>query len=242
VLVIAAKGISKRFGIVAGLQAVSFELAQGGRLAIMGPSGSGKTTLLRLLAGLEAPDEGEIWIGGRVASGGAFVANPSSRGISMVFQRPALWPHMSVERNVAYGLRGASAEEAKERVEEILRRLSLLALRSRYPHELSGGEAQRTALARALAPALPTLLLDEPFSHLDTELADAAKEAVLVELRRWGTTLLMASHDADAGRSLCQEVLTLSEGRAVSIGMFDPERSARPRRSAEAREKEEPEG
>ena len=225
-----------------GLQDVSFDLARGRRLAVMGPSGSGKTTLLRLLAGLEAPDAGELLIGERLASSRAFVASPPSRGISMVFQRPALWPHMSVERNVAFGLRDASAGKARERAEEIIRRLSLWNLRGRYPHELSGGEAQRAALARALAPGLPILLLDEPFSHLDAELADAATETVLAEAERRGTTLIMASHDADVGRSLCQELLTLAEGRLVRMGMFGPEGSARSKLPAEACEDKGPEG
>ena len=146
---------------------VSLEVAEGEILALVGASGSGKTTLLRMIAGLEVPTSGTIAIAGRTVCDGRSFTPPERRGASLVFQDYALFPHLDVTRNVAYGLRRLGRRERKERVREVLALVGLEELADRYPHELSGGQQQRVALARALAPRPEVLLLDEPFSNLD---------------------------------------------------------------------------
>lgn len=214
-------GMGKAYGGNPALVEISFSVPPGGNLALLGPSGSGKTTLLRLIAGLEEPDAGEVALGGRTASGPGFLQSPSSRGIGMAFQRPALWPHMTVEENVRFGLRRWEAGTARQRAEEILNRLSLDGLGARYPHQLSGGESQRVSIARAIAPGLPILLLDEPLSHLDPDLAESVLAAVRSEVKSRGTTLLVASHDALSARSLCDTALVLRRGRTVERGALE---------------------
>ena len=158
------------------VQQVSLRAPRGMLLALLGPSGCGKTTTLRLIAGLEAPDTGEIYLDGRRVAGGGDWAPPERRRVGMVFQDYALFPHLSVRENIAFGLNGRPPRERAMRVAELLALAGLEDLADRYPHQLSGGQQQRVALARALAPAPQVILLDEPFSNLDAVLRKATRE------------------------------------------------------------------
>jgi len=169
--VISVRNLSKSFGAVAAVEDASLDVGEADRLAVVGPSAGGKTTLLRLIAGLEEPDAGEVVINGMLASRRGFVAAPHTRSIGMVFQRPALWPHMTVAANIGFGLDDSRSAAVDARIEQLLAALELEGLENRRPHELSGGQAQRVALGRALAPGPRILLLNEPFQNLDDELA-----------------------------------------------------------------------
>ncbi len=176
---------SKNFGGVTAVDRVSFALEPGEILSILGTSGCGKTSVLRLIAGFEAPDEGEIWIEGRVASADHTLVPPEKRGVGMVFQEYALFPHMTVLQNIAFGLANISEQERHKRLSELLELVRLTGLERRYPHELSGGQQQRVALARTLAPKPVILLLDEPFSNVDATMR--------ADLRREDNTILRES-------------------------------------------------
>src|SRR5262245_59748964 len=164
-----ATGIQKHFGAVEVLHDVDLDVAPGTVVALLGPSGCGKTTLLRILAGLERPDAGEVRLGDRVMTGPGAWVPPEKRRVGMVFQDWALFPHMTVERNVGYGI-GRRDPDRRSRVAQALALVGLQGLGDRRPGTLSGGQQQRVALARALAPRPTVLLLDEPFSNLDTTL------------------------------------------------------------------------
>src|SRR3990167_4866529 len=165
-VVIDVNGISKRYGQVVGVKSCDLRVASGEILALLGPSGSGKTTLLRLIAGFEQPDEGRIFIDDClvVDVGSSVWVDAEDRGVGMVFQDYALFPHLTVAKNIRFGLHGVSKSERQTRVEEFLRLTELVGYADRYPHEMSGGQQQRVALARALAPRPRVVLLDEPFN------------------------------------------------------------------------------
>jgi len=207
--VISLRNVSLSHGPVAAVSSIDLEVPLGERVALVGPSGSGKTTLLRLVAGLEDPDRGRVVLSGRT---GKARQDPAPRGVAMVFQRPALWPHLSVRGNVAFGLSDDRRETGRTRVDDLLERLGLTDLAHRRPHQLSGGEAQRVAIARALAPASPILLLDEPFSDLDAALVQRAVEVVREEVERTGATVLLAAHDLAAAARVCERVAILRAG------------------------------
>ncbi len=215
--------LSKRFSN-AGLPAVediSFELGRGELLALVGPSGCGKTTTLRLIAGLERPDAGEIHLAGRLlASAHAFVP-PEQRGVGMVFQDYALFPHLTVFENIAFGLNGAPPAERRARVSELLRLVELEDLAGRYPHQLSGGERQRVALARALAPQPSLLLLDEPFSSLDADRRREVRQQVRAILKSLGATAIFVTHDQEEALSLGDRLAVFHRGRLEQIGAPD---------------------
>ena len=209
--------VAKSFGSTRAVAGVDLEVGKGELVAVLGPSGCGKSTLLRLIAGFERPDAGEIVIGGeRMAGGGSFVV-PEKRRIGMVFQDYALFPHLSVERNVGFGLEG---QPAKDRAAAVARTLELVGLQhkaARFPHELSGGERQRVALARALAPEPAVVLLDEPFSNLDASLrADLRREVELI-LREAGATALLVTHDQEEALSLADRLAVMREGALVQV-------------------------
>jgi iron(III) transport system ATP-binding protein len=169
------EGVARRYrrGQPAAIEGVSLAVAPGEIVALLGPSGSGKTTILRLIAGFELPDAGTVTIAGRVVAdvrAPREAIPPEARGVGIVFQDYALFPHLTVERNVGFGVRGADATPRRARVAELLALVGVAHLARRYPHELSGGQQQLVAVARALAPAPAVLLLDEPFSNLDTDL------------------------------------------------------------------------
>ncbi len=212
------EGISKVFGQVRALSDISFAVERHAALSLIGPSGSGKTTVLRLIAGLEEPDAGEITLDGQVVSRPGTVAPPHTRSIGMVFQRPAMWPHLTVARHIAYGLARWERDRIESRLETVTRLVRLQGLESRYPHQLSGGEAQRVALARALAPCPHILLLDEPLSNLDPELHADMLELIRQVRAETGVTLIFVSHDPRTAAAICDSVVVLRGGRIAHVG------------------------
>ena len=211
-------GVSKAFGPVAVLQGVSLEVAAGEAVAILGPSGCGKTTLLRLVAGLAAPDAGEIALGGRVVSRPGWTVPPHERGIGFVFQAPALWPHMTVLENVAFGVRGRRGAAAREVAASWLARVQLGGLGARYPEQLSGGQAQRVALARALAPDPAVLLMDDPLTHLDGELKAELRELIAAVVADARPTLLYVTHDENELAALVTRRVRMQDGGLIEEG------------------------
>ncbi|HEU5208939.1 MAG TPA: ABC transporter ATP-binding protein [Longimicrobiales bacterium] len=202
----------------AALRAVDLLVEPGELVGVVGESGSGKTTLLRTIAGLESPTTGTIVIDDRVVSRPRDVVPPEQRGVGLVFQDYALFPHLTVERNIAYGLHRLKRPQRLRRVQELLELVGLAGLGGRYPHELSGGQRQRVAIARALAPDPAVLLLDEPFSNLDTALKDELRAEVGRILRESGTTALIVVHDADDVLALADRVAILRDGDLWQIG------------------------
>ncbi len=210
---IALYRLSKRFGAVQALKPTSLVLPAGSRTVLQGPSGSGKTTLLRLIAGLERPSTGEIHLGGNLASNPMWLQAPHSRDIGFVFQNPALWPHLTVAQNVAFGLLGLPKREVTQRVGDILTTMELDGLEKRYPSQISGGEARRTAIARTLVTRPRRLLLDEPLTHLQDELKLHLLDLILDLVQDQAITLLYVTHSADETRRIGGTLLTLVEGQ-----------------------------
>jgi iron(III) transport system ATP-binding protein len=207
-------GISRSFGLTRAVDDVTLEVRTSEIFGVLGPSGCGKTTLLRLIAGFERPETGTVTVGGTLVAGDRTWVPPERRRIGMVFQDYALFPHLTVERNVAFGVpRGAGGE--------IQRALELVGLQhkaDRHPHELSGGERQRVALARALAPGPDVVLLDEPFSSLDATLrADLRREVELI-LRDAGATAILVTHDQEEALTLSDRLALMRDGRIVQVG------------------------
>jgi iron(III) transport system ATP-binding protein len=217
-------GVSKGFGRETAAQDLSLSVREGEILTLLGPSGCGKTTTLRLIAGLERPDGGAIRLDGDVVAGndsGRFAA-PETRDVGVVFQEFALFPHLTAEENVAFGLQDWSAAEREARVDELFDLVGLEAQRDAYPDELSGGQQQRVALARSLAPEPSILLLDEPFSNLDVDLRVEMREEVRRILKDAGVTAISVTHDQEEALSLSDRVAVMHEGSIEQVG--PPER------------------
>lgn len=199
------------------LDTLDLSLGRGEVVGVVGRSGSGKTTLLRLVAGLEVPTSGRIVVAGRRVSGdGAWVA-PEERPSGMLFQDGALFPHLSVARNVEFGIRRRPSAERGARRDEVLELVGLGGHQGRYPHQLSGGERRRVALARALAPGPELLLLDEPFTGLDADLTARLAEEVAGILRETGTTALVVLHDTYEVLPLVDRIAVLRDGRLAQL-------------------------
>ncbi len=196
--------------VVAG---VSLSLACGGIGCLLGPSGCGKTSLLRAIAGFEPVAEGEIRLHGNLVASVKRMLPPEQRNIGMVFQDFALFPHLNVEDNVAFGLKKWNKTERKARVDELLHLVGLSAWRGAYPHQLSGGQQQRVALIRAMAPRPAILLLDEPFSSLDTDLREQIAHEVRAILKRDGVTAILVTHDHLEAFAMADRIAVLGEGR-----------------------------
>jgi iron(III) transport system ATP-binding protein len=218
--VIDVNQVSKRYNQTVAVKRCDLQVASGEILALLGPSGSGKTTLLRLIAGFERPDEGRILISDRtvVDVAGSTWVPAEDRGVGMVFQDYALFPHLTVAQNVRFGLRSGSKSDRQSRVEELLRLTELFPLGDRYPHELSGGQQQRVALARALAPRPRVVLLDEPFNGLDPELRPQMRREVAGILRQLGTAAVLVTHDQEEALGMADQVAVIRHGELQQVG------------------------
>jgi len=211
------KNLTRRYGGRAVVSDLSLGVAPGQVTCLLGPSGCGKSTTLRMIAGVDRPDEGQVLVEGEVVSDAKHFLPPEERHIGLMFQDFALFPHLNVARNVAFGLRGRGAE-ARKRVEELLARVGLSRYIDAYPHELSGGEQQRVALARALAPRPAIMLMDEPFSGLDNRLRDDIRDETLGLLKEEGTAVLLVTHEPDEAMRMADEIALMREGRVVQRG------------------------
>ncbi|WP_341760567.1 ABC transporter ATP-binding protein [Candidatus Endowatersipora endosymbiont of Watersipora subatra] len=197
---------------------VSFVARSGTVTCLLGPSGSGKTTLLRLAAGMERLFLGRILQDGREMSSASICIPPEKRGIGFVFQNYALFPHLSVFKNVIFGLKHLGHSERKLQAMRMLERVGLLNRKDDYPHQLSGGEQQRIALARALAPRPGVLLMDEPFSSLDSRLRDTMREETLAILRETRATSIIVTHDSEEALRMGDKIILLQKGRLEQSG------------------------
>ena len=202
------RGLSKAFDGVRAVDGVDLDVPTGSLTALLGPSGCGKTTALRLIAGLERPDRGTVEVRGRIVAGGGTWVPPERRRVGMVFQEWALFPHLDVTANIAFGLDG----DVIDRVAVMLELAQLDGLAHRMPHELSGGQQQRVALARALAPEPDLLLLDEPFSNLDAQLRAEVRGQVRDILEATGTTAVFVTHDQEEALSIADRIAVMVDG------------------------------
>jgi iron(III) transport system ATP-binding protein len=207
------RGVEKAFKGVPVVRGVDLDVGPGSFTALLGPSGCGKTTTLRIVAGFETADTGTVELGGRLVAGPGVCVPPERRRVGMVFQEGALFAHLSVARNVAFGLGRGS--EAREAVERALALVGLTGFEERMPHELSGGQQQRVALARALAPRPDLILLDEPFANLDAELRVQVRLEVRAILREVEATAVLVTHDQEEALSLADRVAVMLDGRIV---------------------------
>lgn len=200
------------------LSDIDLTVAPGELVAILGPSGSGKSTLLRLIAGLERPGTGRIAIAGTTVADAASSLPAERRGLGLVFQEDALFPHLTILDNVAFGLKGVSRSERRARALAALDRLGLAHRTDDWPHRLSGGEQQRVAVARALAPRPPLILMDEPFSRLDSALRQQIREDVVAVLRDTGVGVVLVTHDAEEAMSSADRLVLMADGRVLQTG------------------------
>jgi len=208
-------GVSHRYGTRPVVRDVSFDLRPGAIACLLGPSGCGKTTLLRLIAGFETPEQGSIYLEGRSISSRDRILAPEHRQMGMVFQDFALFPHLRIAANIAFGLR---RDLRAARVEELLALTQLEGLGDRYPHQISGGQQQRVALARALAPRPRLVLLDEPFSGLDVTLRERLATEVRSILQRESTAAILVTHDQQEAFAFADEIGVVREGRIEQWG------------------------
>ncbi len=215
---IALDDVVQSYGGLRALDGVTLSVKPREIVCLLGQSGCGKTTLLRQVAGIEAPTSGRVLLDGRdVSSPGRFVP-PERRGVGLMFQDYALFPHLSVLDNVAFGLRALSGAEKRQVAQRALERVGLGHHLASFPHTLSGGEQQRVALARAIAPRPGILLMDEPFANLDRRLRDAVREETVAVLRETGATVIMVTHDPEEALRLADRVVLMRAGRIVQEG------------------------
>jgi len=216
--VIELKNVTKRYDGAKAVDDVSFRVEKGEIFAILGPSGCGKTTTLRLVAGFENPEDGEISIGEKRVAFGSFFTPPERRNVGLVFQDYALFPHLNVKENVAFGL-GKFPEKQREKIiETMLGFVGLEKYSERYPHQLSGGQQQRVAVARALAPCPVGVLLDEPLSNLDADMRTQMRGYLINILRKAETTGIIVTHDQEEAFSIADRVAVMNSGRIEQIG------------------------
>lgn len=207
--------IVRRFSGGAGVQGVSFFVTPGEVVCLLGPSGCGKSTTLRIAAGVERADSGEVWVDGhRYQAPGCWVP-PEKRGVGLMFQDYALFPHLSVLRNVMFGLDTLPRAQAQDIALTGLERVGLRHLANAYPHVLSGGEQQRVALARAMAPGPKLMLMDEPFSGLDERLRDDVRSRTMAVLAEAGASALVVTHDPEEAMAIASRIILLRKGRVI---------------------------
>ena len=206
------KELSKSFGSQVAVEGVSFDLQEGESILINGPTGCGKTTLLKLIAGLEVPDQGEIFNRGELISKPGWASEPSSRSIGFVFQDPALWPHMTVKENLMFGLDQMPKIEARKLLDQVVKDLFIDQIQDRYPHEISGGEARLVALARSFAPAPRLLLMDEPLVNLNPELKENVWQYISTYLHSPKTSVIYVTHNRDEATSFPGGILSMKSG------------------------------
>src|SRR5688572_22802587 len=211
-MLLEVKNLRQAYGDHEVVAALSFSLGRNAIGCLLGPSGGGKTTVLRCIAGFETPQEGEIRIAGRTVSGPGTMVAPEKRRIGMVFQDYALFPHLSVAGNIAFGLHAMPHAQRAARMRELGELVGLTAALDKYPHEISGGQQQRVALARALAPSPELLLLDEPFSNLDIDLRERLSLEVRDIIKASGATAVLVTHDQQEAFAMADEIGILHEG------------------------------
>ena len=210
------RAIGRAFDGVTAVEDVSIDVAEGELVCLLGPSGCGKSTSLRIAAGVERQDRGAVLIDGKTVSEGRHHAPPEQRAIGLMFQDFALFPHLSVAENVAFGLKDRSGRVEVAR--EYLARVGLAGFEDKYPHMLSGGEQQRVALARALAPRPRIMLMDEPFSGLDNRLRDGVRDEALSILKEEGTAVLLVTHEPEEAMRMADRIALMRAGRIVQVG------------------------
>jgi iron(III) transport system ATP-binding protein len=210
--------VSHAYGQVRAVVDLSLDVAPGEVVCLLGPSGCGKSTVLRLAAGLEEVQTGSVSINGQLVGAPDIHVPPENRNVGLVFQDFALFPHLTICNNVGFGLRSADQGERRERILSALGDVGLVHAEQSFPHMLSGGEQQRVALARALAPKPGLVLLDEPFSGLDTRLREQVRDVTLEALRKAGTATLMVTHDAEEAMFMADRIAVMREGRIVQQG------------------------
>ncbi len=211
------RNLTRRFGGRDVVRDVSLTVMPGQVTCLLGPSGCGKSTTLRIVAGIDRQDAGEVYVDGALVSGATQHHPPEIRGVGLMFQDYALFPHLSVGDNVGFGLPGSRADK-RTRVMELLERVRLEAYYAKFPHELSGGEQQRVALARAVAPRPKVMLMDEPFSGLDNRLRDGIRDTTLELLREEGAAVLLVTHEPEEAMRMADEIALMRAGRIVQKG------------------------
>lgn len=221
--ILSLEGVTKQFSqsLPPAVAEVTLTLQKGDLLGLLGPSGCGKTTLLRLIAGFERPQNGHIELAGRIVAGPTDWLPPERRGVGMVFQDYALFPHLDVAQNIAFGLKHRSRfspPTVKQRVAEAIALVGLEKLEDRYPHELSGGQQQRVAIARALAPCPALMLLDEPLSNLDVQVRHRLRHEIRSILKAAGTSAIFVTHDQEEALSISDVVAVMREGQLEQYG------------------------
>jgi iron(III) transport system ATP-binding protein len=212
------EAITRDFDGVRVIDGLSLRLEAGQVVCLLGPSGCGKSTSLRIAAGVDQQSAGRVLIDGAEVSGQKTHLPPERRSIGLMFQDFALFPHLSVAENVAFGLREGSKADKGKRVEDLLDRVDLHLFGSKYPHQLSGGEQQRVALARALAPRPRVMLMDEPFSGLDNRLRDGIRDETLSLLKEEGTAVLLVTHEPEEAMRMADQIALMRDGRIVQMG------------------------
>jgi len=214
---IECRKLGKSYGTLEAVSGISLRLDEHEFLSILGPSGCGKSTLLRLIAGLELPSQGQVFLHGQEISGRKIILPPERRKFGMIFQDFALFPHLSVNDNVKYGAAG-SKKEKQQRVHELLELVSLPHLATKMPHEISGGEQQRIAVARALAPRPSLILMDEPFSNLDYQLRQQLRSDIREILKHEGVATVLVTHDQVEAITFSDRLLLMQKGEIVQEG------------------------
>ena len=211
-LILEIKNLSHSYGeINPTIQNINLDIKKSERIAILGPSGCGKSTLLRLIAGLEKPNKGQVIIDGIVVSSENEIVPPEKRNIGLVVQEKALFPHLSVYDNICFGIK--KNQNKKTITSDLLQLLKIDLLKNKYPHEISGGEQQRVALARSLAPNPKLLMLDEPFSALDKDLKDTLYDEISEVFTERGSTILLVTHDSNEAAVMTKKQLKMEKGQ-----------------------------